>query len=115
MLANAARPRTRRRRVCAVVLGLGLLVPGAANAASVVSSITVGGDEHALLVEIAASGPLGYLLSEGHAPFTLSLVFTDARFAFATTHRTFAGAGLVELHATTLTPRGRTVANRQHA
>jgi len=29
--------------VCAVVLGLGLLVAGAANAASVVSSITVGG------------------------------------------------------------------------
>src|SRR5437879_214836 len=109
MLANAARPRTRRRRVCAV-LGLGILVAGAANAASVVSSITVGGDEHALLVEIAASGPLGYLLSEGHAPFTLSLVFTDARFAFATTHRTFEGDGLVELQAITLTRGGSTVA-----
>ena len=110
MLANAARPRTRRRRVCAVVLGLGLLVAGAANAASVVSSITVGGDEHALLVEIAASGPLGYLLSEGHAPFTLSLIFTDARFAFATTRRTFEGDGLVELQAITLTREGSTVA-----
>src|SRR6266446_582348 len=110
MLANLARPRTRRRRVGVVVLGLGLLVAGTANAASVVSSITVGGDEHALLVEIAASVPLGYLLSEGHAPFTLSLVFTDARFAFATTHRTFEGDGLVELQAITLTRGGSTVA-----
>ena len=110
MLANAARPRTRRRRVCAVVLGLGLFVAGPANAAAVVSSITVGGDERALLVEIAASGPLGYLLSEGHTPFTLSLVFTDARFAFATTRRTFEGDGLVELQAITLTRGGSTVA-----
>jgi len=110
MLANAARPRTRRRRACAVVLGLGLLGASTANAASVVSSITVGGDERALLVEIAASGPLGYLLSEGHAPFTLSLIFTDARFAFATTRRAFEGDGLVELQAITLTREGSTVA-----
>src|SRR5438876_341079 len=33
MLANAARPRTRRRRACAVVLGLGLLGASTANAA----------------------------------------------------------------------------------
>jgi len=111
MRANAPRPGARRRRVCAVALGLGLLlVVRAANAASVVSSITVGRDEQALVVDIATSGALGYLLSEGHGPFALSLIFTDASFAFAATRRTFEGDGLVELQAQTLTREGSTIA-----
>lgn len=110
MRANAPRPGARRRRVRAVALGLGLLVARAANAASVVSSITVGRDEQALVVDIAASGPLGYLLSEAHGPFALSLIFTDASLAFAPTRRTFEGDGLVELRAQTLTRESSTIA-----
>ncbi len=87
-----------------------LVFATAARAAPVVSSITVGGDDRGLQIDVDASGPLGYLLSEGAEPFTLSLLFAGASFGFPDAHRTFSGIGLAELEARTLTREGTTLA-----
>lgn len=99
-----------RGGVAAAALAVWLLAAGTAAAASVVSGITVGGDERSLEVDVAASGPLGYLLRESPAPFTLTLLFADASFGFPDERRSFAGQGLAELRAATLTRDGKSLA-----
>ena len=79
-----------------------LFAATAAGAATIVSTITVGGDDHELQIDVDGSGPLDYLLSESAEPFTLSLLFAGAIFGFVDAHRTFSEIGLAELHARTL-------------
>ncbi len=81
-----------------------------AHAGSVVSTIAVGGDDRALEVVLIASLPLGWVLAEDVAPFTLTLLFGDAAFGFPDVRRTFEGGGLAELTAETLTRDGQTLA-----
>ncbi len=91
-------------------LALSLVVASAARAGPVVSSITVGGGGRILEIDVAASGPLGYLLNETPDPFTLSLLFADASLGFPDERRTFAGLALSEIQARTLTRDGNTLA-----
>ena len=47
-----------------LVFALLFFAATAAGAATIVSTITVGGDDHELQIDVDGSGPLDYLLSE---------------------------------------------------
>ncbi len=99
------------RRAAAALAGIGLALGAArAHAGAVVSTITVGGDDRVVEVVVTASAPLGWVLAEDDQPFTVTLLFGDAAFAFPDLSRTFQGGGLAQLRAETLTREGQTLA-----
>jgi hypothetical protein len=103
--------RSGIRRVALALAAIGLALGAArAHAGSVVSTVTVGGDDRAVEVLVTASLPLGWVLAEDDQPFTVTLLFGDAAFAFPDVSRTFEGVGLAELRAETLTRDGQTLA-----
>jgi hypothetical protein len=104
-------PRLRRLPgllLVALLLGLAAATPLAAG--PTVATVTVGGDARAIEIQVTASEPLSYALGEEAEPFTLTLVLGGAAFGFPDERRTFAGGGLVELRAETLTRDGQRLA-----
>jgi hypothetical protein len=103
----------RRRRplllVAFAVAGLGVLGSAAGEAATI-GRVTVGGDGQAVVVEITASEPLGYVLTESTEPFALSVLFAEAGFGFPDTRRELTGEGLATIETRTLSREGRTLA-----
>jgi len=102
--------RLTRARSLLAVLAVGLAWANADAAAGVISSVTVRGDDTVLEVDVAATGPLGYLVSESAEPFTLTLLFADTRLGFPDERRSFSGHGLSEIDAKTLIRQGKTLA-----
>ena len=94
-----------RRRLAAGILGLALWAFGPADlraGSAVVSAIFAGAHNGRLEVQIRASEPLNYLLVEGVEPFSVSLLFLNAVFAFPAEERELPGPGLTKVRTAVL-------------
>lgn len=92
-----------------VALGLGVSALGAAQALAalaVVSMIHAGTFDGRLQVEVRASEPLNYLVVEGADPFSVSLLFLNAAFAFAPQELSLPGPGLTRIRTSILEREG---------
>ncbi len=101
-------PAVSAALLAAVALWLVLALP--ALAGPVVSGIVVAGNDRSIEIDVAASGPLDYVLTESADPFTLTLLFADSTLGFPEERRVFTGDGLSEIQARTVAREGRTLA-----
>lgn len=88
--------------VAAAALGWSLTSPSTGSGAVTISSVSVGGHEGRLQVEIRSSEPVSYLLSEKADPFSVTLYFLNASFGFPTGEKAMVGAGLSAVVASVL-------------
>lgn len=92
--------------IAVAALGWSLISASAGSGAVTISSVSVGGHEGQLQVEIESSEPVSYLLSERSDPFSVTLYFLNASFGFPPGERAVAGAGLNAIVASVLEREG---------
>jgi hypothetical protein len=91
-----------RTLIAAAALGWSLIPASAEPGAVTIPSVSLGGHEGRLQVEITSSGPVSYLLSEQADPFGVTLYFLNASFGFPLGERARDGAGLSAIAASVL-------------